>query len=402
MRVSLIIAAGGTGSRFKAGLKRRGGKTQPAAASKLFHSLGGVPLLLRTLQAFQALSEVHETILALPPGLDRLIRGWVRDHGLKSIRCVRGGMTRFESVSNALKKVSSGSWVMIHDGARPLVEPAAVKKLLRLAAQKKWDAALLARKVVPTIKQVPPGGKFVSQTLDRETLYEAETPQLFRRAAIQKAIRHSIRVSAPSPTDEALLMETAGYRVHLVEHEGWNPKITTVQDLELAESFLHRKDDKMPRIGFGSDTHRLIAGRRFLLGGVRLEAAYGPLGHSDGDALLHALIDALLGAAALGDIGDFFSDKAPQNKNRSSAEMLQETLGRLSTAGWKPVQVDSVVHLERPRLGLSKTKIAAHVAKLLGLAPGAVSIKAKTFEGVGTGGAGLLVRCEVLAVIERK
>ena len=157
----------------------------------------------------------------------------------------------------------------------------------------------------------------------------------------------------------------------------------------------------LTRTGLGSDTHRLIEGRPFWLGGLRLESEVGPLGHSDGDALLHALIDALLGAAALGDIGDFFSDKNSKNKGRSSANMLKTTLELLLKKGWKPLQIDAVIHLERPCLGPVKKQMVQRISKLLGIPHDSVSVKAKTFEGAGTGGAGLLVRSEVLAVIQR-
>ncbi len=402
MRISLIIAAGGSGSRFRAGLSKAGKKAADPAPTKLFHTLAGTPLLLRTLQAFQSVPEVKETIVALPQGVEAVVKNWAKAHRLKSIRCVRGGKTRAESVQRALRAASAKQgWVMVHDGARPLVESAAVRRLTGQAAKRSWDACLLAKKVVPTIKQTASGRMRVEQTLDRERLYEAETPQLFRKASLQKAYRALRQFKGRAPTDEAALMEKAGYAVELVAHDGWNPKITSVSDFELAESFLRRKQGLETRMGLGSDTHRLIAGRPFWLGGVRLESAYGPLGHSDGDVLWHALMDALLGAAALGDIGELFSDQDPKNKNRASSDMLAAVLEKLRRKGWKPVQIDAVVHLERPKLGAAKKAMVFSTARLLGLNAENVSIKAKTFEGVGTGGAGLLVSCEVLAVIER-
>jgi len=404
MRISLIIAAGGSGSRFKAGksLKTVRGAKQPA--TKLFFPLAGSPLLLRTLRAFQAVPEIKETIVALPPGVDGEVKNWIREHGLRGVICVRGGKTRAESVLRALKRCSSQqTWVMIHDGARPFIQAGTIQKLARQAERKSWEACLIAKKVIPTIKQALPGvtsTPVVERTVDRSRLYEAETPQLFRRASLLKAYR-SLSQFNEAPTDEASLMEFAGYPVHLVVSEEWNPKITTVSDFTLAEGFMSSSDGLSTRMGLGSDTHRLIAGRPFWLGGLRLKSEYGPLGHSDGDALLHAVIDALLGAAALGDIGDFFSDKDPKNKDRSSSDMLRAALKKLRTKGWKPCQVDAVVHLERPRLGPIKKQMAARMATLLDLPLDCISIKAKTFEGDGTGGAGLLVRCEVLAVIQR-
>jgi len=401
MRITLIIAAGGSGSRFKAGLSAKITRAEKPPATKLFYPLGGMPLLLKTLLAFQGISEIKETIVALPQGVDREVKGWVAAHGLRGVTCVRGGQTRAESVQRALKKSSSKqSWVMIHDGARPFIKAETVKRLTVQAEKESWDACLLAKKVVPTIKQSHPGKTQVALTLDRSRLYEAETPQFFRRTSLLKAYRNLSKFNE-SPTDEASLMEAAGYPVHLVASDDWNPKITTMADFELAESVIRGKEGMLTRTGFGSDTHRLIEGRPFWLGGLRLKSEVGPLGHSDGDALLHALIDALLGAAALGDIGDFFSDKSSKNKDRSSASMLKIALELLLKKGWKPLQIDAVIHLERPRLGPVKKQIVQQISKLLGIPIDCVSVKAKTFEGDGTGGAGLLVRSEVLAVIQR-
>lgn len=401
MRISLIIAAGGSGSRFKAGVSGKALRSSKQPATKLFYPLGGSPLLLRTLQSFQAIPEVKETIIALPQGVDREVKSWIRAHGLQGVTCVRGGKTRAESVRRALSRSSSRqSWVMIHDGARPFIKAETVRGLVNQAKKKSWDACLVAKKVVSTIKQAVLGKTQVERTLDRRNLYEAETPQLFRRSSLLKAYRTFSKFKE-ALTDEASLMEAAGYPVHLVANEKWNPKITTVSDFELAEIFIRSKEGMLTRTGLGSDTHRLIAGQPFWLGGIRLKSEYGPLGHSDGDALLHALIDALLGAAALGDIGDFFSDKNPENKNRSSVSMLKSSLELLLKKGWKPAQIDAVIHLERPQLGKAKQQMVRQIASLIGVSQDSVSIKAKTFEGDGTGGAGLLVRCEVLAVIQR-
>jgi len=401
MRISLIIAAGGSGSRFKTGLRHQSKQLAEKPATKLFYSLAGKPLLLRTILAFQNVPEVKETVLALPPRVDSIVQGWIKDYALKGIRCVRGGQTRAESVQLAIRRSSPRqNWVMIHDGARPLICPKQVSRLTSEAKNKNWQACLLAKKVVPTIKQAAARADLVKATVCRDRLFEAETPQLFQRRALMNAYR-LFKKSNHAPTDEASLLEAQGTPIHLVPHETWNPKITSPADLELAESYLIRSQGMQSRVGLGSDTHRLIEGRPFWLGGILLKWPYGPLGHSDGDALLHAVMDALLGAASLGDIGELFSDQDPKHKNRSSADMLSVVLKRLQKSGWKAAQVDCTVQLERPRLGLSKKAMVKKIASLLGLEEKFVSVKAKSFEGDGTGGAGLLIRCDALAVIQR-
>ncbi len=404
MRISLIIAAGGSGSRFQAGLKKKQSPSSAWPASKLFYSLAGTPLIFRTLDRFNKIPEIAEIVMAVPRGFETKMRGWTKQPGRKPLTCVAGGKTRAESVAKALRRTSKRQpWVMVHDGARPLVAEQAVRALIARAARASApDALLLAKKVVPTIKKVQPGRSVVEATLDRKYLVEAETPQLFRRVALEDSYK-TLRTAAKgwTPTDEASLLERAGYPAEVVTHDSWNPKITTLADFELADAFLKRAEPSGDRLGMGSDTHRLIAGRPFRLGGVLLPSGYGPLGHSDGDALIHALIDALLGALALGDIGDFFSDKNSKYKNKPSVEMLAEVLGRVRKQGWRPAQVDTTVHLERPRLGPFKKIIRKNLARFLALPEDYVGVKAKTFEGVGTGGAGLLVRCEALAVLRR-
>ncbi|MBP9865050.1 MAG: 2-C-methyl-D-erythritol 4-phosphate cytidylyltransferase, partial [Candidatus Omnitrophica bacterium] len=258
MRISLIIAAGGSGSRFKAGDSQRAAGRSKKPATKLFYPLGGIPLLLRTLLSFQAVPEVKETIIALPSGVEREVKSWIRSHHLRHVICVRGGKTRADSVQRALRRSSTRQpWVMIHDGARPFVKAAVVRDLVRHAQKKSWDACLIAKKVVPTIKQTRLGETQVERTLDRSRLYEAETPQLFRRTSLLRAYQ-MLPTFKEAPTDEAALMEAADYCVHLWPSELWNPKITTVSDFELAESFIRSHEGMINRVGFGSDTHRLL------------------------------------------------------------------------------------------------------------------------------------------------
>jgi 2-C-methyl-D-erythritol 2,4-cyclodiphosphate synthase len=155
------------------------------------------------------------------------------------------------------------------------------------------------------------------------------------------------------------------------------------------------------RVGIGHDTHRLAAGRPLLLGGVRLEHPRGLVGHSDADVVLHALTDALLGAAGLGDIGDAYPDTDPAYRDCDSSLFVRQTLDRLNQGGWRVVNVDVIIFAQEPKLGPRKAQIRAHLAQLLALDPGAINVKAKTGEGVGAIGRAEAIGCQVVALIDQ-
>ena len=392
MRVSLIIPAAGLSSRFYQSLSPSDKKVPPCS-SKLFYELNGEPVLLRTLRTFGKIPGIHETIVAVSPEMRPEIKGWARSvQGLK-VRWILGGKTRAESVWNALKKTSPRSeWIMVHDGARPLVTPHAIRQVLK--AGKGWEGVILARKVVPTIKKVLTEDGRILETVDRGTLYEAETPQLVRRETILKAYKQNPK--AFEATDEAGLLEAIGARVRVVSHGDWNPKLTTQTDLMLAKAMTEKNHSQEVRVGIGFDTHRLVKGRKFYLGGIVIPSPKGALGHSDGDALLHALADAILGAIGAGDIGEWFSDRDPKFKNIRSTKILGVVLAEAKRRGWRPFHADTNIILESPKLYAHKSRIRKNVAKCLGLPEQDVSIKARTREGLGPEGEGLAVTCEAV------
>ena len=391
--VSLIIAAGGEGRRFREGWKSK----DKDSLGKIFQPLAGKPLLAHALDSFRGFPQIREIIMAVPRGTESWIKkNILAKHRNSSVRLVQGGKTRAASVLNALQKTSSQSeWVAVHDGARPFPPRQALTQLFQKSHEA--DAVILARPVVPTLKRVRPGNGRVVETVDRSSLYEAETPQLVRRASLLKAYENQNALAA---TDESSLIESMGGRVKILSHSGWNVKVTTPEDLQLAEMYYGRGEGKI-KIGFGKDTHRLVKGRKFYLGGVRIPYELGALGHSDGDALLHAVTDALLGASALGDIGEWFPDKNPKNKNIRSEKIFKKVLEEIYKKDWTPVQVDTVIILEKPKLGPLKKKIKLNLQKLLKLDGESVSVKAKTMEGLGPEGEGLAVTCEAVAVLKR-
>ena len=397
MRVSLIIPAAGLGSRFHQSLSRSD-KTVSPCRSKLFYQLNGEPVLLRTLRAFDKIPGICETIVAISPEMRPEVKEWARLIKGSKVRWILGGKTRAESVWNALKKTSPQSdWIMVHDGARPLVTPHAIKQVLR--AGKDWDGVILARKVVPTIKRVLTEDGHIRETVDRNALYEAETPQLARREVLLRAYKQNPK--AFEATDEAGLLEAIGARVRVMPHEGWNPKLTTLTDLMLAKAMTEKNVSPEVRVGIGFDTHRLVKGRKFYLGGIVIPSPKGALGHSDGDALLHALADAILGAIGAGDIGEWFSDRDPKFKNIRSTKILGVILTEAKRRGWQPYHADTNIILELPKLYAYKSKIRKSVARCLELPEKDVSIKARTREGLGPEGEGLAVTCQVVVSMKK-
>jgi 2-C-methyl-D-erythritol 2,4-cyclodiphosphate synthase/2-C-methyl-D-erythritol 4-phosphate cytidylyltransferase len=397
MRISLIIPAAGLGSRFQQSLERSS-RTAASGRSKLLYELNGEPVLIKTLRAFEKVPGIHETIIAVSPEMRSEVKGWKRSIRQPKIRWVLGGKTRSESVWNALQKTSSEfDWIMVHDGARPLVTSQVIRQVLKAA--KGWDGVILARKVVPTIKKVLTGDGHICETVDRNALYEAETPQLIRRDVLLRAYRQNPK--AFDATDEAGLLEAIGARVRVVPHTGWNPKLTIMSDLILAKAMIEKKSFSEFRVGIGFDTHRLVPGRKLWLGGIRVPSPKGSLGHSDGDALLHAISDAMLGVIGAGDIGEWFSDKDRRWKDMKSSIIVKTVLAETKKQGWAPYHVDSNIILERPKLGPYKMKIKKHVAKLLDMAEKDISIKARTREGLGPEGEGFAVTCEAVVSMRK-
>jgi 2-C-methyl-D-erythritol 4-phosphate cytidylyltransferase/2-C-methyl-D-erythritol 2,4-cyclodiphosphate synthase len=313
---------------------------------------------------------------------------------------VTGGARRQDSVAEGFAAVSAGaSVILVHDAARPFVSGDVIDRAI--------DGALAGGAVVPavpvhdTVKQVVPGDTRVVGTLPRETLFLAQTPQAFRRDVLAAAIDAGRR--GASGTDEAMLAEQAGHDVRLVAGDDANVKITTAADLERARaiSLVDRAPAPAFRIGTGYDLHVFAAGRPLVLGGVRIPYDRGLRGHSDADAVCHAVTDAILGAANLGDIGRLFPDTDPRYQDADSLVLLADAAGRVQAAGWLVVNVDVVVIAERPKIGPHAAAMQASLAATLGVEPGAIAIKGKTNEGVDATGRGEALAVHAVALIAR-
>lgn len=377
-----LLLAAGRGSRMAAAT---------GGTSKQFLLWKDAPLYWHSAQTFSRSGVVAGIIFVFPP--DALARCEEEVRALDA-RCplglpwkaVSGGAERDDSVRNGLAALpSTAHHVLIHDAARPFMS-ARLVHAVRAALAGGAVAVIPALPVTDTIKMVE--GDRVVSTLPRHRLAAVQTPQGFARAELEAA--HAARAAGAGQgqqpvTDDAMLMEAAGHTVRVVPGEKTNCKITTVDDMAL----LSPPPSLQPRTGMGYDVHRYAqdAGepkaRPMKLGGVAIDKAPAVLAHSDGDVLLHALCDALLGCAGLGDIGEHFPDADARFDNISSAVLLDQVLTRVRRAGVRPCHADMTIVAQRPRLAAFKDAIRSNVARLLQLPPEAVNIKATTEERLG-------------------
>ena len=375
MHVAAIIVAAGKGERA--------GASQP----KQFVDLGGGRTLLdMSLAAFLATPRITEVIVSVPPGyIDRVA---VSDR----VRVVEGGERRQDSMANAFAGVSpEADVVLVHDAARPYVSERLIVDTIDAAAQ--FGAAIVALPVNDTVKRTTRSGgrTTIRETLPREDIFLAQTPQGFRREILAEAIAAAAIMNV---TDESMLVERAGIPVHVVTGDPANVKVTTPEDLMKARS-------TTMRIGNGYDLHRLVEGRPLILAGVRIPFDRGLDGHSDADIVSHAVTDAILGAAALGDIGRMFPDSDPQWKDADSLKLLQGAVAVLTRAQYAIANVDITVIAQRPKLLPYLEQMRANLADALGIAIDAVSIKGKTNEKVDAAGRGEAMACHAVALITR-
>jgi 2-C-methyl-D-erythritol 2,4-cyclodiphosphate synthase len=276
--------------------------------------------------------------------------------------------------------------IAIHDGARPLAEPQLFDGCVAAAAE--TGAAIAATPVADTLKRVATGT--ITGTVDRTGLWAAQTPQAFRTETLRQAIAAS---RGESVTDEARLCENAGVPVTVVPASPANLKVTHPEDIAVAGALLRARHGAslgraLVRTGIGYDVHRFAPGRRLLLGGVEIAHEQGLDGHSDADVLLHAIADAVLGAAALGDIGQHFSPGDERFRDANSQELLRASVSLAREAGWVPGNVDATLIAESPRIGPHVSLMRERIAECLGISPDSVGVKATTNEGMGAIGRG--------------
>jgi 2-C-methyl-D-erythritol 4-phosphate cytidylyltransferase/2-C-methyl-D-erythritol 2,4-cyclodiphosphate synthase len=393
MFVSAIIAAGGRSVRFGGGLKQ-------------LATVGGRPVLERSVSAFVLHDRVDEVIVAVPAELAVDPPPYFRQ-ATKRVRVVEGGARRQDSVANAFRAADDrAELIVIHDAARPFASAALIGRTIEAAADA--GAAIAALRARDTVKQAERG--LIRATLPRDSIFLAQTPQAFRREVLTDALRTEGDV-----TDEAELAERAGHFVRVVEGEATNIKITTVDDLPIAEAIARNQEAdglslaaprpgpaRTGRAGVGYDLHRLVEGRPLILGGVTIPFDRGLAGHSDADALCHAITDAVLGAAGAGDIGRHFPDDDPRWRGASSIELLRQAHEMVQARGLAVGNVDATIVAERPKLAPFVDAMRANIARALGVDPERVSIKGKTNEGVGELGRGEAIAVHAIALIRSR
>jgi 2-C-methyl-D-erythritol 4-phosphate cytidylyltransferase/2-C-methyl-D-erythritol 2,4-cyclodiphosphate synthase len=379
MPVGVIIVAAGRGSRL-------GG-----AMPKQLLDLGGRSILQRAVAAFDSQPAVAHLVVVLPPDLvDRgpsLVGATTHPCGF-----VAGGTRRQDSVRVGFEALPSEiDLVLVHDAARPFADAPLVDRVIDGA--RRTGASVPAMRARDTIKRVPAGASVVTETIPREEIWLAQTPQGFRRDVLRDAVALGMREA--EATDEAMLAEQAGHAVEVVPGDVRNTKITTPEDLAAARAVL----TGVPRVGIGYDLHALVPGRPLVLAGVIVPFDRGPLGHSDGDVICHAVVDALLGAAGAGDIGRHFPNTDPRWKNVAGLDFVARAVDILAARGLRPANVDVSVLLERPKLSPYMETICEALARALGLSPECVSVKAKTNEGQDAIGRGEAIAAHAVAMI---
>lgn len=382
--VSAVVVAAGSATRM-------GGEKQRLL-------LGGVPVLARTLCVLQKTPCVDEIVLVAREQDREEFAAYAARFGITKLTAVvAGGDTRQHSVRRGVEAVDARATLLaIHDGARPLVTSDEVTRVVEAAQM--CGGATAATPVKDTIK-LSDGANGIAETPERRRLWAVQTPQVFERGRYERAMA-AADAAGQDCTDDCRLFELAGYPVKLVQTGYQNIKITTPEDMTAARGLLGERESM--RIGHGYDVHRLVEGRKLILGGVEIPFERGLLGHSDADVLTHAIMDALLGAAALGDIGRWFPDTEERWRGADSLVLLREVTALLHQNGFRIGNIDATVLAEAPKLRPHIDEMRRRLAKACGVPPDAVSVKATTEEKLGFTGAGDGMAAHAVCLLEKE
>ena len=369
--LTAILAAAGSGRRF-------GG-----AENKVFALIDDRPVLLWSLQALLDSPAIDDVII-VANARDRSRIEQLVEAEPRVLEVCEGGDERSDSVWNTLQHLPQDTgWVAVHDAARPVARPALIERVV--AAARQHRAAVPALPITDTLKRSADGEQTL-ETADRRQFFTVQTPQVFERELLVSAYA-SARESGFAGTDDASYVEQLGTPVHLTPGDPDNLKITRPEDLDRAAQLLLEQQEQPPgnviRTGMGYDVHQLVPGRPLLLGGVKFDHPVGLDGHSDADVLLHALCDALLGAAALGDIGEHYPNTDPRWKDASSLALLRDVARKVNRSGWAVVNVDVMLLSEAPKIRPYVGEMTANIAAALHVGIEQVNLKATTGEGMG-------------------
>ena len=383
MSVGAIVVAAGRGERL-------GGDVP-----KQLLSIGGRTLLQHSVQAFDLHPAVSVVVVVLPADLVATGPAIV---GRTARPCLftAGGRERHDSVRQGLAVLPSDvELVLIHDAARPFADAALIDRVIHGAQEA--GAAIPALQARDTVKRVALGTSTVAETIPREEIWLAQTPQGFRRSVIEQAIAAGKDSGVASLTDDAMLTERLGRPVAVVPGDPRNFKITTADDLARA-----RLGFSATRVGTGYDLHRLVEGRSLVFAGLIVPSDRGPDAHSDGDVICHALVDAILGAAGAGDVGRHFPNTDPRWKDAAGLDLLGRAVAIAAEVGWRPASVDVTVILEHPKVAPHVDAIRTRLAATLAIDVGAVGLKGKTNEGVDGVGRREAIAAHAVALLVTK
>ena len=389
-RVWAIVPAAGRGARFSA--------SAPSAAPKQYASLLGATVLEWSLKALLAEPRVHAVVLGLAADDAHWTKLAPRLASPK-LHTALGGVNRQDTVANALEflaeRAAADDWILVHDAARPCLSGADLRALLDAldpgpgsgsgaGGDGARNGAVLAAPIVDTVKREL--GDHVI-TVDRAGLWRALTPQVFAFAELRHALKEAT-LAGITVTDEAQAVERLGLHPILVQGSPFNIKITRVLDLAAAAKILTMTEEMPMRVGQGFDVHAFGEGDHVMLGGVRIAHPRGVVAHSDGDVVIHALCDAVLGALGDGDIGRHFPDSDPRYRGADSRVFLRAVAARMRAAGLKLINADITVLAEAPRIAAHRDAMAANLSADLGVAAQLINIKATTTERLGFIGRG--------------
>lgn len=382
-RVTALIVAAGRGSRFGGPLPKQ------------YALLDGQPVLRRTAAAFQAVPAVDRIMVVIGPGDEALYEAATAELGLPAP--VAGGASRQQSVLNGLEALAADAppdLVAIHDAARPFIRRADIEACLAAVAADGIDGAILGIPLADTLKRVGDGNA-VAETVPRQNLWRAQTPQVFRFASLLAAHRAAAALGAAEATaltDDAAVAERAGLKVVMVAGSEDNRKITTTDDLSPARM--------ETRTAFGFDVHGFAPGNAVMLGGIAVPHTHTLAGHSDADVALHALTDAVLGTIGAGDIGKHFPPSDPQWRGASSDRFLRHAVDLVTGRGGRIVHLDVTIVCEAPKVGPHRDAMVKSIAAIVGVAADRVSVKATTTEGLGFTGRREGIAAQAIATVE--
>jgi 2-C-methyl-D-erythritol 4-phosphate cytidylyltransferase/2-C-methyl-D-erythritol 2,4-cyclodiphosphate synthase len=379
--------AAGRGSRFGGPLPKQ------------YAELEGQPVLRHTISALRACIAINKICIVIAPGDEELYRKAAGDLALSPP--VTGGASRQQSVLNGLESLAADApdFVAIHDAARPFVRADDIAACLAAAGQTGIDGAILGIPLADTLKRVDGDGA-IAGTVPRTGLWRAQTPQIFRFAALLAAHRAAASLGASEATaltDDAAVAERAGLKLVMVAGHEDNTKITSAHDLLRASPMEPHVET---RTASGFDVHGFAPGKAVMLGGIEIAHTHALAGHSDADVALHALTDAVLGTIGAGDIGKHFPPSDPQWRGASSDRFLKHAVELVTARGGRIVHLDLTLVCEAPKIGPHRDAMVASIARIAQVSADRVSVKATTTEGLGFTGRREGIAAQATATVE--